>query len=365
MNPIDNIQFQEFLALFGDNRWAQAFAVALAGALLAKIVDLVVVYFLARWAKRTSSTLDDQLVEILHRPLFLTVFFFGLWLAVEVLQMHSTMEIYVERTLLTAIVLVWVFFSFQFSHLFLRRLGRFEGRVSIIQPRTVPLFENTAKLLIACGAIYAVFLVWNVNIAALLGTLGVVGIAVGFAAKDSLANLISGILIIADAPYKLGDFVVLDRGERGEVTHIGLRSTRILTRDDKEITVPNALIGNDRIVNESGGRWEKRRIRVKVGVAYGTDIDQVKEVLLQVARDQPEVLPTPEPRVRFRRFGESSLEFELLGWISHPVLRGRVLDGLNSGVYKAFAAADIRIPFPQLDVHIADKPSTPSDTYQS
>jgi len=358
MNAADNDLFQEFLALFGDNLWGQALAVVVAGAVLAKIVDLVVVFLLAHWARRTRSNLDDQILEILHRPLFITVFLFGLWLAVEILQVHSTLETYLERTLLTAIVFIWVLFSIQVSHLFLTRLGRYEGKVSVVQPRTLPLFENTAKLLIICGAIYAVFLVWDVNIAALLGTLGVAGIAVGFAAKDSIANLISGILILADAPYKLGDFVVLDSGERGQVTHIGLRSTRILTRDDKEITVPNALIGNDRIVNESGGRWEKHRIRVKVGVAYGSDIDRVREVLLAVASEQPEILASPEPRVRFRRFGESSLEFELLGWIPRPVLRGRVLDALNSGVYKSFAAAGIQIPFPQLDVHFTGKPST-------
>ena len=364
MNPADSTLFKQFLALFGTNPWAQAVAVVVASAVLAKIVDLVIVFFLARWARRTRSTLDDEILAILHRPVFVTVFFFGLWLAVKTLQLNSTVEIYIERTLMTAVVLVWVFFSAGFSRLFLTRLGQLEGKVSVVQPRTLPLFANTAKLLIFCGAVYGIFLVWDVNIAALLGTLGVAGIAVGFAAKDSLANLISGILILADGPYKLGDFIVLDSGERGQVTHIGLRSTRILTRDDQEITVPNALMGNERIINESGGRWEKHRIRVKVGVAYGSDIDRVREVLMQVAADQPELLPAPEPRVRFRRFGDSNLEFELLGWIPRPVLRGRVLDQLNTAVYKAFDAADITIPFPQLDVHLAGKPSDPSAAYQ-
>ena len=88
--------------------------------------------------------------------------------------------------------------------------------------------------------------------------------AVGFAAKDTLANLFGGIFILADAPYKVGDFVVLGSGERGEVTQVGLRSTRILTRDDVEVTVPNAMIANDTIVNESGGPWVKHRVRVRV-----------------------------------------------------------------------------------------------------
>ena len=187
---------------------------------------------------------------------------------------------------------------------------------------------------------------------ALLAAGGIVGIAVGFAAKDSLANLFSGIFILADGPYQVGDFVVLDSGERGAVTNIGLRSTRLLTRDDVEVTVPNAVIANAKIINESGGPWEKARIRVRVGVAYGSDIDQVRRTLMEVARDNPDLDSDPEPRVRFRSFGESGLDFELLGWIHEPVLRGRVLDALNTEVYKRFQQENVEIPFPQRVVHL-------------
>ncbi len=176
--------------------------------------------------------------------------------------------------------------------------------------------------------------------------------AIGFAAKDTLANLFGGIFILADAPYKVGDFVVLGSGERGEVTQIGLRSTRLLTRDDVEVTVPNAVIANAKIVNESGGPWVKERVRVKVGVAYGSDIDQVREVLMAVAAENPHVEQDPEPRVRFRAFGDSGLDFELLAWVREPVLRGRVLDALNTEVYKRFAAAGIEIPYPKRDVYL-------------
>jgi small-conductance mechanosensitive channel len=181
---------------------------------------------------------------------------------------------------------------------------------------------------------------------------GIIGIAVGFAAKDSLANLFAGIFILVEAPYELGDFVVLDGGDRGRVTKIGLRSTRILTRDDIEITVPNAVIANNKITNESGGPWEKERVRISVGVAYGSDIDRVKEVLLDVARHLPEVSSEPDPRVRFRNFGDSALELQLMCWIDEPVLRGRTTDALNTAVYKRFQAEGIQIPFPVREVYL-------------
>jgi MscS family membrane protein len=215
-------------------------------------------------------------------------------------------------------------------------------------------------LLVVALALYFVFLAWNINVTAWIASAGILGLAISFAAKDTLANLFSGVFILTDAPFKLGDFIVLDSGERGEVTHIGIRSTRLLTRDDVEITVPNSIMGNAKITNETGGPYERYRIRVKVGVAYGSDIDKVKSVLMDVAGSQPEVCKAPAPRVRFRAFGDSSLDHELLCWVDKPVLRGRVTHLLNTAVYKRFIKEGIDIPFPQRDVYIktAPPPST-------
>mgnify|MGYP002332389765 FL=1 len=202
---------------------------------------------------------------------------------------------------------------------------------------------------------YAVFLVWNIDLTAWIASAGILGLAISFAAKDTLANIVSGVFIMADAPYKLGDFIVLDSGERGVVRSIGIRSTRLLTRDDVEITVPNSIMGNTKVINEAGGRHEKFRIRVKVGVAYGSDIDKVHAVLLDVANGLTGICRNPAPRVRFRAFGDSSLDHELLCWVNKPVLRGKTLHQLNTAVYKRFTAENIQIPFPQRDLHIIRK----------
>jgi small-conductance mechanosensitive channel len=180
----------------------------------------------------------------------------------------------------------------------------------------------------------------------------IIGIAVGFAARDTLANLISGVSIVADAPYKIGDYIVLDSGERGIVTSLGIRSTRLLTRDDVEVSIPNAVIGNAKITNESGGPWVKQRIRIPVGVAYGSDTAEVVNVLESVAGDNPDVVQRPEPRVRMRAFGPSSLDFELLCWINHPEDRGRVRHELFLEIDRQFREHEIVIPFPQQDVYL-------------
>jgi small-conductance mechanosensitive channel len=167
-----------------------------------------------------------------------------------------------------------------------------------------------------------------------------------------LANLISGISIIADAPYKLGDYVVLDTGERGVVTELGMRSTRLLTRDDVEISIPNAVMGMAKITNESGGPAVEHRIRIPIGVAYGTRPVTVIELLEQIAKDNELVIDHPAPRVRMRGFGESSLDFELLGWIKYPEQRGLAKHNLLIEIEERFQKEGIQIPFPQRDIHL-------------
>lgn len=134
--------------------------------------------------------------------------------------------------------------------------------------------------------------------------------------------------------------------------NIGLRSTRILTRDDVEITIPNSIIGNSTIINQSGGHHTKMRLRVKIGVAYGTDIDRVRAILLEIAEHEPLACSSPTPRERFRTFGASSLDFELLCWIDDPELRGKAMDRLNDAIYKRFREENIEIPFAQQDLYI-------------
>jgi small-conductance mechanosensitive channel len=218
--------------------------------------------------------------------------------------------------------------------------------------------ENVTAVVIILLILYLLFIAWNIDMTAWLASAGIIGIAIGFAAKDTIANLLSGVFILADSPYKIGDYIVLDAAERGKVTHIGLRSTRILTRDDIEINIPNAVIANGKIINESSGRHIKSRTRIPVSVAYGTDIDHVKSVLMDVASQEPQICQDPEPRVRFRQFGASGLDIELLVWIDDPEIRGRVKDSLNTRIYKRFAAEEIEIPYSKHDLYIKSLPTS-------
>lgn len=349
---------QHTLDLVGTNHYARAGVILVAAMVVAKLTDWFLTGVLRAWTAWTETDFDDKLVAALHRPIFVSVVLIGAWLALLELEPRDEYFVLFLRILKTVALLVWAAFVHTLAKLLLEVASRHAHRFPLINERTVALFGQVSRVVVFAGAIYFFFLSWDIEVTAWLASAGVVGLAVGFAAKDTLANLFAGIFILADAPYKIGDFIVLDSGERGEVQHIGLRTTRLLTRDDIEVTVPNAVIGNAKIMNESGGPWEMERVRVKVGVAYGSDLDRVRDVLLRVAEEQPDIVDEPEPRVRIRAFGDSSIDHELLGWIAQPVLRGRVLDDLFRRVYAAFVEAGIEIPFPRRDVHIQQSPDS-------
>ncbi len=316
------------------------------------VVDFITTRVLGRLTSKTATNLDDEIVAAVRKPLFVTVLLFGTGLGVARFQPPETWRFAVRNSLITLGVLLWAGAGMRIGKAVLTLVANSAGEHRYIQTRTIPLFDITVRTLIVGGAAYGILLAWHVDVTAWLASAGILGIAIGFAAKDTLANLFSGIFILADAPYKIGDYIVLDSGERGKVTEIGIRSTRILTRDDIQIIVPNAAIAAAKIINESGGPHVKERVRVDVGVAYGSDIDHVRRVLMEIAAQSKLLVEDPEPRVRFRRLGDSSLDFQLLGWVEDPELRGRAVDDLLTNIYKRFAVEKITIPFPQRDVHL-------------
>jgi len=346
---------QEWIALLQPYPLLQALLVILLFLVLAAVSDRLISGIIARIVSRTETDLDDRLLRILHKPIFVSVALFGLVAAVGILDLSPWWLLTTTSVVQTILVLIWLIFGLRFSKLLLGTMGT-DDRFEFVQQTTEPLLRNAGAVVLVLAGAYAILNAWEIDVTALVASAGILGLALSFAAKDTLANLFAGIAILADRPYQIGHYIILDSGERGEVTHIGLRSTRLLTRDHVEVSIPNSVMGNAKIVNEASGIPRSYRIRVAVGVAYGSDIDKVMEVLLDVGVSHPKARKTPEARVRFRRFGDSSLDFELLCWIEDSAARGLVVHELNCEVYRRFAEAGISIPFPQRDLYIKEMP---------
>lgn len=353
-------EIKRLAELIGPNAYLQSLVIAVAFILIGKIADWILSRVLGKIASRSKTDFDDRVIKLVHQPIFMSFVLLGLGLATQNINLPPGPAFITLGILKSIAVVIWYNMLRQLTDVFVQTAGRNRSN-KLVQTGMVALIQNVAKVVLFMLAVYFLFLAWNINVTAWVASAGIVGLALSFAARDTLSNLFAGVSIVMDAPYKNGDFIILDSGQRGIVTHIGLRSTRILTRDDIEITIPNGIIGNSTITNEAGGPSEKHRIRIPVGVAYGSDMDHVIATLDKVATDNEEVCSNPAPRVRFRGFGESSLDFELLCWIDRPVDRGRLRHELGVNIYKTFTANDIQIPFPQRDLHVRTMPDGTAD----
>ena len=346
------MNYEEIYNIIINNPLYKAIAFVFLSILVAKISDIVFTSLLRRMASRTKTSIDDHIIDILHKPIYYTILFIGLGFSISLVESLASMQFFISGIIKTVIVIIWGSAIFKSFIYIINWYSNKSGVRKQNQKRLMPLFDNLGKIVIFIGAVYFIFISWDINVTGWLASAGILGIVLGLAAKDTLANLFAGIFIMADSPYKEGDYINLDTGERGYVKSIGIRSTRIMTRDNIEITVPNSVIANSKIINESGGPEEMERVRVNISVAYGSDIDKVRSLLMDIASSSKNICNDPLPRVRFREFGDSALIFQLLFWIEKPEMRGRVVDSINSIIYNKFMEQKIEIPFPQRTIHI-------------
>jgi len=343
---------EELLGGYVDSPWVLALGTVVLSLVLAKALDLVLTLVLKVVAKKTNTLFDDRLFELIHRPVITSVVLMGFMVALRFLNPGEAFEERASQLGLSIFVLVWSVFFLRAATSFLNAMSQEDARFQLLEPRTFPLFSNLSTLVILAITAWCLIGVWGANMTGWLASAGVAGLAIGFAAQDTLANLFAGVFVIADAPFRVGDYIVLDTGDRGRVVHIGLRSTRLLTRDDVEITIPNSVIANGRITNQSSGVSKRMRLKIPVQVAYGSDVDELRGLLMKIASDEPLVLESPEARVRFRLLADSGLNFELMVWCGDPSLRGRTIDALNTAIYKRLAEAKIEIPYPKQDIYL-------------
>lgn len=191
----------------------------------------------------------------------------------------------------------------------------------------------------------------GVNVAAALAGLGVAGLAVGFAAQDSLENTIAGFLIFWDKPFVVGDYITT-QDRYGRVNNITMRTTRIRTPDNTYIVIPNAQIIEDVLVNHS--QHGETRIQVPLGIAYGADIREARDVLLEAAGETEGVLSHPAPDVVLKELGDSSVNLSVRVWTERAADERAVLFRCLENCKIALDEAGIEIPFPHLQLFLDD-----------
>ncbi len=336
--------------LLNDNIFLKQAAVIILYAVLAKIIDLFNEKVLRKIVSKTKISFDDQLVELLHSPVYWSVFCFGLLHALALNPPPPPYVPVLPELIKSFILIIWLIAGVKTINLSFDHAIIHSPRTEKIGKDITLLAKKVIRVVLIIAGLNWLLVIWEVNLTPLFASAGIAGIAVAMAAKDSLANFFGGVSLFMDRTFKVGDYVIIDNDKRGEVIEVGIRSTRIKTRDDIMVTIPNSILATSTIINESAP-IPRFRIRIPIGVAYGSDLDQVEKAMLAVAKANPNVVKELEPRIRLRSFGASSVDFELLLWVSDPREKGLQTHNLLKAIYQKFAEEDIAIPFPQLDVH--------------
>lgn len=213
------------------------------------------------------------------------------------------------------------------------------------------LLFNIVRIVLVLIGIYMVFAQFGVNLLPILGGLGVVGLAVGFAAQDILANFISGITLLLDRPFRIGDWIRTNNHE-GQVMALTLRTTRIRTRDNEYVSIPNKELAGSVVTNLTEGG--PLRMNIVVGVAYKTDIKHARQVLLSVLEKHDNVMSERAPQVWVKELNNSSVDMLMRFWLGQEYIATYPLIAmqLREEAKEALDTAGIEIPFPHVQLHI-------------
>ena len=346
--------------LFG---WTQAqwtqLGLTLAGvALVVVLIRLLTDFILRRVAGviagRTSTDLDDLLLDVIRLPLQLALIAAILDAAVDGL---SVLPDGWRPGLESGFFVAYASIAFLFLWRLISALATWYGREaaqlsdSKLDEQLLPFFRRIALLGLLILMLIIVLGHFGVEVSGLVATLGVSTLVIGLAGQAALADTISGFVLMIDRPFRIGDRIeILELGTWGDVVDVGLRSARIRTQDNRLVIVPNSVLGKSLIVNHSFPN-SHYRLDVHVGVAYGTDIELARGTLKRAAGQVEGVWPEREVEALFMEMGDSALIFRIRVWIESYVDTRRIVDRVNTAAYQALLEAGIDTPFPQRTLH--------------
>ena len=330
------------------------FIILIAAEIISRIWDRIFV----RFSRKLPTRLFSILLKNTRKPVYYFILIFGFYLVYQrILNLpqvkNSVGAKFIQGLLYSFNVLIISYLTYvviqSFISWYLQDIAK--KTKTRLDDEFLPLLGRLLRIVVFFIAIIIILSHFKVNITGFLATAGVASLAVAFAAQETIANLISGFTILVDKPFRIGDRIQLPSGEIGDVIEVGLRSTKILSFDHNVIVIPNSEVTKAKVVNYSYPN-PRFKIRMTLGVAYGSDMEKVKRVIREILKAHPDVLDEPAPDIFFVEFGDSSLNLLIVYWISDYREKFRIMDEINMEIDKRFREEGIVIPFPQRDIHI-------------
>ena len=334
------------------NEYLRALTVFLIVFILLRLFLFFIGKVLPKLVAKTKTTLDDVILEKSAGPLTLIAIFAGVRFAIGEIALGETLAQTINGILLTLIILAGAVLVYYLLDAFIVvGLSEFGGKSKRIDKSLIQFFHGILKIVIIVATFLIILASWGIQIGPLLAGLGVAAIAIAFALQSTLSNIFGGISMLLDRSIRVGDVVKLDDGTSGKILKINLRSTKVQTFNNELIIVPNGKLAESNIKNVALPE-PKTRVVVPFGVAYGSDVDKVKKVVMKEIVTVENYIDDPEPSVKFLEMADSSLKFKAFFYVKSYENRYAALDEANTKIYKALNKNKIEIPFPQMDVHL-------------
>ena len=340
----------DMLSPYLENPWIQSLGIFILSLVLTVVARWTLRFVFIGVAQKTKTEVDNILLRTVKNVVTYSIPVIGLMVALTPLALQTPIP---ERILFSFLVVLLMRAAINLFDDMSEWLEKtwLERTASTLDQGLLPLLRKAVKTSVAIIGVLIILGKWEVQLGPLWGALGIGGLAIALALNSSLANVFSGINLILDRSANVGDKVKLESGDVGVVLDIGLRTTLIRTYDNEVISIPNSQLANARIKNYTKPD-ATIRVSVDFAVAYGSDVAEVKRVVLDVISQLDDISQEPEPQVLFLNMGDFSLDMCARVWVDdYGKQFARKLE-MTELIYNTLNESGITIPFPTHTVHM-------------
>ena len=336
----------ELLNKLTTNKYLQSIIITLMFFILSKLVVLISQKIILRLTKKTKTKIDDLIVAKTNKPFSFIILLIGIRLAIIPHSIRADILDIIENGISTLIIAVVTYIVITIFDILISNWGqKFASRTeSKFDDEVVTLFQRFSKITVTLIGLIFVLDTWGVKVSPLLASLGIAGFAVAFALQNTLGNIFGGVSLIVDRSITVDDYIRLDDGTEGVVTDIGLRSTKVKSRDGDWIILPNGKLADSKIYNYHKP-LPKTRVTVEFSVKYGSDVEKVRKIVLNEIKKINSILNEPAPLVIFDELGDFALKFKAFFWVSSIEKKVEAKEAAVTAVYNALNKNKIVIPF--------------------
>ncbi|MBT4540150.1 mechanosensitive ion channel [Candidatus Woesearchaeota archaeon] len=322
--------------------------------IIAKVVLYLFKTYFTQVVKRTKTKMDDIFVKTVEYPITWVIVLIGVAVALRNIELGQQ---YILPIIKTVIVFIIIHTLIKLSDELLEEW--WQEAPEKINEDIIQISSNFIKILLIIMGLFFTLIIWGADLKSLLLSVGIISVVLGFALKGTLDNVFSGISLMIDHTFRVGDVLKLESGELGEVVHIGLRSTQIKTYDHELLIVPNGVLATMRIINYA--KPDKNlRVVIPVSVVYGSSIEKVKKILIKAVSGIQAISLPSQTEVRFIEMNDFSLDFNLIFYIDDYRKKYKAENRANTLIYNALNKNNIQIPFPTRTIYMDNGKKSPN-----